>query len=92
MTLSTLHAAKGLEWPHVVLAGVNEGLPQAFQSGSEVAGADDARARLCRKSRRPAMYGHHASPAHAGGEHAAPAQEGPRHGRRCAPSRLHSAR
>jgi ATP-dependent DNA helicase Rep len=34
VTLTTLHASKGLEWPHVVLAGVNEGI-LPFKSEAE---------------------------------------------------------
>jgi len=46
VTLSTLHAAKGLEWPHVVLAGVNEGL-LPFRSGD-----DDMTAERIEEERR----------------------------------------
>ncbi len=34
VTLSTLHASKGLEWPHVLLAGVSEGM-LPFKLGDE---------------------------------------------------------
>ena len=36
VTLSTLHASKGLEWPHVVLAGVNEGLLPFKSEGEDM--------------------------------------------------------
>ncbi len=53
VTLSTLHAAKGLEWPHVVLAGINEGL-LPFKSGSEDQNSDVTPERL--EEERRLMY------------------------------------
>jgi ATP-dependent DNA helicase Rep len=58
VTLSTLHAAKGLEWPHVMLVGVNEGL-LPFRLGDEddepgATPADDVLQRL--QEERRLMY------------------------------------
>ncbi|HEY8706789.1 MAG TPA: UvrD-helicase domain-containing protein, partial [Burkholderiaceae bacterium] len=49
VTLSTLHAAKGLEWPHVVLASVNEGLLPFVSGGGE---GDDMTAQRLEEERR----------------------------------------
>ena len=57
VTLSTLHAAKGLEWPHVVLAGVNEGLlPFKLEDddGTDAAKTDNLALRL--QEERRLMY------------------------------------
>ncbi|MBC7681839.1 MAG: UvrD-helicase domain-containing protein [Ferruginibacter sp.] len=57
VTLSTLHASKGLEWPHVMLAGVTEGmLPFKLDDdeGRQQVVADDITQRL--QEERRLMY------------------------------------
>ncbi|MDI9332611.1 MAG: UvrD-helicase domain-containing protein [Alphaproteobacteria bacterium] len=44
VTLSTLHAAKGLEWPHVMMAGVVDGVLPFHKEAKRSAGADEAEA------------------------------------------------
>ncbi|MDB5744713.1 MAG: UvrD/REP helicase [Polaromonas sp.] len=54
VTLSTLHASKGLEWPHVVLAGVNEGLLPFKLDDDDGSNADSIALRL--QEERRLMY------------------------------------
>ena len=51
VTLSTLHAAKGLEWPHVALVGVVEGL-LPFARDDDAEGAADAQSTRLEEERR----------------------------------------
>jgi ATP-dependent DNA helicase Rep len=53
ITLSTLHAAKGLEWPHVLIVGANEGL-LPFKMDEAAESADSLAARL--EEERRLMY------------------------------------
>jgi ATP-dependent DNA helicase Rep len=51
VTLSTLHASKGLEWPHVVLAGCVEGL-LPFKPEEDGGPASDSYAQRLQEERR----------------------------------------
>ena len=54
VTLSTLHAAKGLEWPHVVLAGCVEGLLPFKMEDDDGTNTDNLALRL--QEERRLMY------------------------------------
>ena len=56
VTLSTLHAAKGLEWPHVMLVGVNEGLLPFRQDTPVVAGVLTESQAIHLQEERRLMY------------------------------------
>ncbi len=90
VTLSTLHAAKGLEWPHVMLIGVTEGLlPFKLGDDDNPTGRADGPMsegilQRLQEERRADVRGHHACAALAGRELDQEAQEGPRDDRRAA--------
>jgi ATP-dependent DNA helicase Rep len=57
VTLSTLHASKGLEWPHVMLVGVNEGLlPFKLGDDNTTEGASQDSILLRLQEERRLMY------------------------------------
>ncbi|MDP3521806.1 MAG: UvrD-helicase domain-containing protein [Hydrogenophaga sp.] len=52
VTLSTLHASKGLEWPHVTLVGVNEGLLPFKLDDNQADASPDSIAQRLQEERR----------------------------------------
>lgn len=56
VTLSTLHASKGLEWPHVTLVGVNEGLLPFKLGDDSTEGASQEGILLRLEEERRLMY------------------------------------